>query len=117
MVLFKIDCIVCDCKEHKFFDMICRHMLAIFEQFYDQYDPNFNTYISNMNLRWQKDPNPNPNPNFSKQQIEKFSNLLTQQTQSIPETARSIPKPPEKKNEKHSTLKKNMLHISQFLKI
>ena len=91
-------------------------MLAIFEQFYDQYDPNFNTYISNTNLRWQKDPNPNPNPNFSKQQIEKFSNLLTQQTQSIPETARSIPNP-GKKNEKHSKLKKNMLHISQFLKI
>ena len=92
-------------------------MLAIFEQFYDQYDPNFNTYISNTNLRWQKDPNPNPNPNFSKQQIEKFSILLTQQTRSIPETARSIPKPPEKKNEKHSISKKNMLHISQFLKI
>ena len=50
-----------------------------------------------MNLRWQKDPNPNPNPNFSKQQIEKFSNLLTQHTQSIPETARSIPKPRKKK--------------------
>ena len=72
-------------------------MLAIFEQFYDQYAPNFNTYISNMNLRWQKDPNPNPNPNFSKQQIEKFSNLLTQHTQSIPETAQSIPKPRKKK--------------------
>ena len=48
------ECISCTCKEFSHFDMICRHMLVVFNSDLEVFKGQFQTFVNSVNNRWNK---------------------------------------------------------------